>query len=92
VEDAPQSREALEGPEFEEFVQQEVTGSLPPARARVRNASSASNAARGPAAAPSLAANGDAVVTARRSRSGVVAERSMSTYCAAVRPMRSRTW
>ncbi len=70
-----------------------VAGSLAAVRARTKNASVASKAARAPAASPdgSLTGNGDTDVTAARKRSGVVAVRSTSMCWTAVRPMRSRS-
>ena len=68
-----------------------VAGSPAALRARAKKASVASKAPRAPAGAPSLTGNGAVAATARRKRSGVVAVRSTSMYCADVRPRRSRS-
>ena len=94
VQHAAQAREALEGAQLQELVEQERRR-LAAARARPREeAERLRRTPRGasPAQPARPAGNGDAPVTARRNRSGVVAVRSTSMYCAAVRPMRSRSW
>ncbi len=57
---------------------------------RRTSSSAASKAWRDPAAVWAPTGKGDAAVTASRKRSGVVADRSTSMYCAADRPIRSR--